>query len=186
MPADFLYWSHSQPRGVAVLTPVDAGRGVEYLRAESVPPTPIKFRREVGRRVTDLMNGSAVAYRLLSPRAVQVLGDAGLTGWKTYPVVIEPEGLHGATDGYVGLSVDGRCGPVRREMARTETRISPAGHPYMAAVGLFFDPSSWDGSDVFVPTNTGHLMVTRRFVTAVTRARLSNFAFEPASDYEWV
>lgn len=175
-------------RGAAIVTPIDETlpRHSPLLRAERTPPSPIVFRLSMGKRPTDLMHGSDPALRLLSPAAVATFTDAGLTGWTTYPVTIDGRGFNGSPDGYVGLAVTGRCGPIERDRARSEVRLSPIGKPYRASVGLYVDPSSWDGSDLFMPRDeTDAVLVSDRARRALLAGKLTNIQFEAMADFVW-
>jgi hypothetical protein len=45
---------------------------------------------------------------------------------------------------------------------------------------MFLDPHEWDGSDLFMPTNSGSVLLTGRAADIVKRARLRNVRLEPA------
>lgn len=100
---------------------------------------------------------------------VRALAQCGATGWGTYPATLH--GKDGAPiEGFVGLTVTGRCGPVKLERAR---RISAArdGALGEAFKGVFFDPASWDGSDVFTdPATATLLFVSDRVKRALDEA----------------
>ncbi len=135
----------------------------------------------------DLIRGSSTEFRLLSPSAQGVLKDGGFSGWSTYPVEIDPNGIRGSVEGYVGLAVTGRCGRIQKELARQELRVNPAGRTVLRPVGMYFTPETWDGSDIFMSEDgNGFIFVTDRVRKALTTARLTNMDFTPMSEYEWL
>jgi hypothetical protein len=56
---------------------------------------------------------------------------------------------------------------------------------YPVRVGLYFEPSSWDGSDLFVSSSeVAWVFVTERIVRAFKRAKVTNAKFEPLDEFE--
>lgn len=51
-------------------------------------------------------------------------------------------------------------------------------------IGYFFDPSTWDGSDVFLATNTNTVFVVERVRRLFERIKARGFSFEPAAEAE--
>ena len=45
---------------------------------------------------------------------------------------------------------------------------------------MFLDPLEWDGSDVFMPSNSGVVLLGARAAAVVRSARLRNVQLEPA------
>ena len=50
--------------------------------------------------------------------------------------------------GYVGLSIRGRCGPIDDSLSERVPKQYPGG-VFPVLKGMYFDPATWDGSDVF-------------------------------------
>ena len=48
--------------------------------------------------------------------------------------------------------------------------------------GIFFDESTWDGSDFFVPEGTAMVCVTARVKEALEKSDLQNFALTSLKD----
>ena len=153
-------------------------------RAEATVATPISFEHDEGTRTEDFLGTTWAALDLLSDRFVEVL--SGFTGWQTYAVVIV--GRDGErVPGYHGLSVTGRCGRV--EWERSERVILPAPVPGGRTTGgwrgLYFSPSSWDGSDIFVPNDgSTFVIVTDEVRAAAEDARLTNVRFARLTEFE--
>jgi hypothetical protein len=114
--------------------------------------------------------------RLVSERVITLLRDAGFTGWRTYDV--ELVGHDGAPiPGYYGLAIHGRCGPIDYSKSEEIPTITPGGvssHWF----GLYFDPDTWDGSDLFMPEGTsGWIFVVDDVKRAFEKAKIKNVEF---------
>ncbi len=111
----------------------------------------------------DLIGTGWATLRVISQRFRQVLDDAQLTGWRTFPVVVLDHALDMPL--YL-LAVTGRCGP-----EYGSSGVHRAGLP---PLGMFLDPHEWDGADLFMPPNAGDVLLTTRAGDVVKRARLRN------------
>lgn len=155
-------------------------------RAEWSPQSPIVFKAKEGAsgsRALDFISTTDVAPKLVSDRVVAILRP--FTGWETYPVIVH--GKDGKViKGYAGLAVTGRCGPIDDTKSRqiTEPPIVPQGLPRKRWLGLYFDLTSWDGSDLFVPEGTGLTVATEAVKVAMGRAEISNVQFTSLTEAE--
>ncbi len=134
-----------------------------------------------GRALRDLIGASLVSIRLVSDRVVDLL--QGFTGWATYAV--EVRGEAGSTiSGYHGLSITGRCGPI--DDSRSQPRLSPppcpGGRWSRKWCGLYFDESTWDGNDFFVPDGTTMIMAVEPVKEVMESEYVSNVGFIPQGD----
>lgn len=185
--SDFFRWSGSERRGTAKVS-LDPGQvapaSFELLKGTAMPEATLRFHVSWSRRLGDFVEGSAISHRFMSPRARQLFDDAGFTGWRPYPAIIRD---HVGEHPYWGLQVTGRCGPITWDDAREEFRPPEIGDgpPYPVYVGPTFDPASWDGSDIFTPTDRStYVLVTSRVREAVERANLTQFEFVRLPDLE--
>jgi len=106
--------------------------------------------------VGDLIPTYWAAVFTVTLRLVDVLRASSLTGWRTLPVTVPGPRL----PPIFLLQVCGRCGPIRGASGRS--------------VGLFLDPRTWDGSDLFLPENEDRILMTARCADALSVARLKN------------
>jgi hypothetical protein len=85
--------------------------------------------------------------------------------------------------GYYGFLVRGRCGPIDDSKRVEVPTICPGGiFPHW--IGLYFDPDTWDGSDIFLPGIYGAMIiVTEDVKLALERARIKNLAFIRLTEY---
>ena len=132
---------------------------------------PIPFRWAEGSRLYDVLL-STLPSELLSARCFHVLETARATGWARYPIELRGKNDE-PIDGYSGLTVTGRCGPLRYDRSRVETRIGASGKPYKVKIGLYFDEGTWDGSDVFTPEGTTFVFVTVKVKQALEEAKIT-------------
>ncbi|MBU0641477.1 MAG: hypothetical protein KKB50_21665, partial [Planctomycetes bacterium] len=142
---------------------------------ECVPNEPIVFefmKGASGSTPYDWVSTSLPPLALMSQRLLD--GLSGFSGWATYPV--EVYGKHKERiEGYHGFSITGRCGPIDRVMGRKLWRDRPADGPFKHNRRFYyFDPSAWDGRDIFVPDGPGSIMILEPVMRALKRARITN------------
>lgn len=151
------------------------------LRGEIRPQKPLVFeymKGASGSTPRDLVSTSLVSLRLISDRVISVLRE--FSGWGTYPV--EVYGKKGERiPGYHGLAVTGRCGPIDDSRSRPAVYppAVPQGRPTLVWIGLYFDPETWDGSDVFLPEDSANIFVTEAVKEAFEKAKITNVEFTP-------
>jgi hypothetical protein len=138
-----------------------------------VPPEPVAVHRAMGGDLWEVIWADQMGPLAVSHRVVELLRAHGFSGWSTYPVLVfDPE--RGVVPGYYGLAVTGRCGPIdygRSQLDGIDTVLPDY-------VGLYFDPDSWDGSDLFF-ADRGRPFCTAEVKTALDRADVRNIAFTP-------
>ena len=148
------------------------------------PRKPLVFTHHSGGKPRDVI-GTTEMLCLVSERVIKVLRENEFTGWTTYPVEIHGKG-GSLVEGYHGFAVTGRCGPIdwcRGKKVRRPPRV-PGGKPCNVWIGMYFDPDSWDGSDVFVPKDTLYTIVTEEVKSAVEGIKPTNVEFEPLTQFE--
>lgn len=152
-------------------------------RAKHVPSSPVIVRHKMGGAPKDFIWTTLVYPVFVSQRVIDLFQDQGFTGWTTYPAVVYAK--DGSTiPGYQGLAITGRCGPIdesRSERAFHTTRTGQ--HPILR--GLYFDPESWDGSDLFTTSSlSGWRFVTEKVKRALEKARVRNVEFRRLTEVE--
>jgi hypothetical protein len=159
---------------------------IALARGACRPAKPLVFQYHSGGRPRDLVGTSHATLDLLSARTVQLLREHDISGWTTFPVQVYAEDDL-LLEGYEGLAVTGRCGPIENSKSREHWR--PPARPGVVDkirvwLGLYFDLATWDGSDIFGPASTAHVFVVERVKQAIERARLTNFSFQALSAVE--
>ena len=161
---------------------IDGARAL--TRGELRVTAPICLRWAMGRRTpSDVIFTTSVRPIIVHERVVQLLEEQRFTGWTTYPVeVYGRDGQH--IPGYHGLAVTGRCGPIDRDRSVVELKQFP-GRVAPVWVGLYFDPATWDGSDIFMPQEGWYgPIVVERVRQAFRRARVKNVQFTRLDEVE--
>ena len=160
----------------------DIPRALAVYRGEQPAHATIAFRRACGRKLYDHVPTTAVWFKLYSETFFAVLAAHQLTGWSSYPISLSTPKVEYA-EGYRGLVVTGRCGPVLSELSRVATKLPPnsRGRPRATKFGYFFDEATHDKSDVFLPAaEGGPLFVSQKAKEALSAAQLKGLQFEAA------
>lgn len=107
-----------------------------------------------------------------------------VTGWADYAAE-----LRGVNNDEVtslrGLVVTGRCGAIdntKSVQVRKPATSGPGEHD--AWIGLFFDPATWDGSDIFIPKDSPYIVVDARVREIFEQALITNVVFVPLPEIE--
>jgi hypothetical protein len=86
---------------------------------------------------------------------------------------------------YLLLTVRGRSGPVDNSLSEFAiVPPAPGGRSMRGWKGLFFKDSSWDGTDIFTPAESGYVCVSRKVKDLFEARRFTNATFEPLSAVE--
>jgi len=158
-------------------------QSMALLRGESTPTSPVVLGYHSGSKARDFVSCSLVAIRVISSRVATLFADAGFTGWCTFPITLShKDGM--PIEGYAGLSVTGSCGPIDNSKSRLEWFDAPCegGQRHRRRLGLFPEPDSWDGSDLFVAEGTATIFVVDAVKRALEKAKITNIKFERAVD----
>jgi hypothetical protein len=159
------------------------GDPLALTRGEVEPKEPVRFHHDEGSRVKDHIGTTWALLHLVSDRFIRALD--GFSGWRTYPVEVYDTGGD-LIAGYQGLAVSGRCGPIDDELS--PVMVLPPPVPQGAAmphrIGIRFWPETWDGSDVFMPENTGWVLVTQEVRDALTAAKITGIELDRITEIE--
>lgn len=158
----------------------DQRRGVLHVRSIGGSR---RYVQDSGSRRADAL-GTTGASMLVSPRVLAVLD--GRTGWSRVRARIALRD-GSVIDDYAALRITGRSGPLDRSLSDPVMLppAAPGGRPTPGLRGLRFDPSTWDGSDVFRPERTQLVIVTADVAEALRRAKLTNLRVEAVDDIEF-
>lgn len=157
------------------------GHPISLLCGDTKPQLPVVVERDEGTKIYDVIwTGWLVP--LVGPRFISVLRDNDVSGWDEYPVeIVDQRGEE--SDGFSGLVVRGRCGPLRDDLSEVVEVVYPSGVRSTEYKGWLFDPETWDGSDVFVPTPCGPIFyVTSRVRDLLVREKITNIELEKATE----
>jgi hypothetical protein len=156
---------------------------IAIFRGDQVPDRPVAFRRDEGRTRYDLIGTTLALPKLVSDRFVEVLEQHELTGWRAYPVDVADE-LGGRMEGLNGLVVTGRSGPPIEKWS-DEVMIPPQtsrGQFGTRLKGVYFEPDTWDETDLFLPGSAGFVLGSASAARAIRGAGITNVTIEPLTD----
>lgn len=163
---------------------VKRDEALALTRSEMQPAHPITVKWTMGRATpVEVIRTTYAAPIIVADSVVQLLRSNGFTGWSLYDVAVHDKQGQ-VIPGYRGLSVTGRCGNIDWAQSVEVPRIRPAGI-FPAWIGFFFDPASWDGSDLFMPAErVGSVLVVEEVKKAFERAKIRNVDFTRLDQYE--
>jgi hypothetical protein len=153
-------------------------------RAEIQPPHPIKIEWAMGRaRPIEVIWTTMGTAMIIADSVVEMLRSHGFTGWGLYDLTVQDKQGQ-PVPGYSGLSVPGRCGNLEQSMSVQVQRICPGGVlPFWK--GLLFEPTTWDGSDFFMPARkTGFIFVVEAVKQAFEQAKIRDVRFTALDQFE--
>lgn len=165
--------------------PHDISNQAELLRGEWIPESPLGVYWAMGRPVpSDIAIGRSTAWFYLSSRVQKLFMDNEFLGWSTYPIVLHDQ-TGEACAGYVGFSITGRCGPIKQQGGEVFPGQRP-GKKFVRRIGLYFDDSTWDGSDLFCPAGeNNYIFVTERVKDLFEKIAIEGFEFTPLAEATW-
>lgn len=172
-------------RGALHVQPVQEFNLNKVFKSLSSVNDPLEFKYHSGSKPMDLVGTTHAWIKLFSEKVINILEKEGFKGWSTIPAkIFGKEGKD--VDGYHVIQVRGHCGRIDDSKSREETipPKSSKGKPRTALMGLYFDPESWDGSDIFSPEETGFIFVTKKVKQALEEAKVINIDFTPITEIE--
>lgn len=171
-----------QPLGVGVAGVVDP---FAVLRGDTPLEEPVQCHHARGSRLYDIVWTTQPPMRLLSKVCLNAFVECSCTGFRTLSAAIHHRKF-GLLDSYSLLVVAGRAGSIQYDKARVERRppIIPGAPERRIGVGVNFDYTTWDGSDLFLLGSSGYIAVSPRVRHALRRTPLSNLMLTPLQDVE--
>lgn len=111
---------------------------------------PIVFKRDYGKKKTDIITTGTPYLYLISENMKGVLEKNNITGCKIFTVRIVDK-KDNEIKGYFGLSITGRSSPAKFDSSNIIIkRLIPEGPEGEFYKGLVFDKNTWDGKDMFI------------------------------------
>lgn len=144
----------------------------------SIHPLIWKQDRDYGNKLRDVLCCGRSLY-LISDRFKNLLNKSGLTGWKSYPIVLYDK-KDRLIEGYNGFSITGRAGNIGKfEFPPMELGYSPK------SKGCYFKFTEWDGSDIF-RVLPHHVIVTKQFAEVLQNHKISGVEIDRLTEYgDW-
>ncbi len=145
---------------------------------------PIVFKQEYGSRLEDILDTGTAILFLISDKMKTILEDNKITGWKIFPIRVYDKGEN-EVEGYHGLSITGRCGPVNYNKSEVIIKsLIEGGEKSRYYKGFYAGLDDWDGSDIFLSRGLFSIIVTQRVREIVKKEKLTNARFENLSEVE--
>jgi len=148
------------------------------LRGELCSKKPVVIKWAMGGAPKDIIWTTSALPVVVSDRFIEILEEERFTGWSTYPVrVYGKDGKE--IPGYRGLAITGRAGSIdesKSELVAYDP-IAPEGKPFVNRKGLYFDPTTWDGSDLFLCGDCGFKFIRGDVKRALERAKIRNVSY---------
>jgi hypothetical protein len=164
----FYHLIEAEKRGEArVVSQVDYDEW-RLKSGEDKPPVPMPMRLSKGKKFYDIVCFQDPFNFLISNRIHSLLIEHKVSGWTSFPVKIE-----GHNEQYWGIQIKGRAGVPNR----------PAVPDFV--IGLDFDISTWDGSDVFLLEGTLFTLISERLCELLISNKTTNLAVEEISKMKW-
>lgn len=150
---------------------------IDLHRGKFRPTEPLAMRHNVGGPLRDVVITGYAVPNVVSQAFVEALSSAGCTGWSLFPVTVyDKQGVPAGA--FHGFQVVGECGPIDwRKSQPVPVRLPGGVFPRLR--GMYFTDGTWDGSDVFGPTENGFVFMTEKAVSVLKRSRISNLDAEP-------
>ena len=138
---------------------------------------PIVFRQSktFGSKIHEINPSDGVCYPIVSDRVISILENNGITGWKTYPIILYDK--HGnRLDGYNGFYVDGMNG-MGLDFEPPQDRCDKTTEDWKWIVTKrgWLDITNWDGRD-FTRAGWG-IIVTERVVKLFKKEKVTGIRF---------
>jgi hypothetical protein len=182
--SDFYTITDRDNRGALILIPQIKSDIDKYkvFRNELIPGDVIDFFPNYGKKTYDLLFSGYTGLFLVSRFIYDLFTSNNISGWNSIPARIRGYETHE----YFLLTVKGRCSAIDYEKSETfiKAPFTPAGKPFEAKRGLFFDLNSWDGSDIFTPEKTTYIFVTEKVKEILLKNRATNIIIENITEHE--
>ena len=138
---------------------------------------PIVFRQCTcfGSKIHEINPTNGVSYPIVSDRVISILENNGITGWKTYPIILYDK--HGnRLDGYNGFYVDVMKG-MGLDFEPPQDRCDKTTEDWKWIVTKrgWLDITNWDGRD-FTRAGWG-IIVTERVVKLFKKEKVTGIRF---------
>lgn len=145
---------------------------------------PLKFKQKYGRRKDDVIRTGYTKLFIISNNFVDVLKNNSITGWRLFDVEISDK-KDGLINGYFGISITGKSGPVNINSSIVIERRRIANGPLCIFYkGAKIDKESWDGSDIFIPEGGFGILLSPKAASILGKSELTNVSIIPLSEVE--
>lgn len=146
---------------------------------------PVFFQHKYGTKLHDILDTGVAGLYLISNKLKEVLENNDLSGWKTFSIKILDK-KENELDGYYGLSIIGRCGPIDYKKSDIiEKQLAPNGPKVKYYKGLHPGLDQWDGSDLFLPESYFGVILSPKAAEVLKKSKLTNINLEELTAIEF-
>ncbi len=135
---------------------------------------PLTFRHQKQHKSLDILDTGTGSFYLISDKMKCLLEENKLTGWKTFSIkLLDKKNIE--IQGYHGLSVLGRCGPINFNNSEIVYReVLSYRPPWKFYKGYQFDLDQWDNSDFFIPKGRLRTIITEKAANILINNKINN------------
>lgn len=155
----------------------------DFFRGELLLDGPLFFKRNLGQKYYDYILGGDVCLNLFHNRFFDALKANSITGYEQFPAVI---GIKEPNIEYSCLIIKGRVhgeDDKKGDLINLGPKV-PGAPPVIVKKGLFFDESTWDGSDFCILDNKAHIIVSERVRQIILDLKITNIKTIPIEEYQ--
>lgn len=144
---------------------------------------PLIVQQKSGTKWTDFLNPSG-QLKIVSNKFIELLESNKITGWSKFKLkIFDKNGTEAF--GYSGFSVIGRCGKIDYSKSFVyENQLVPNGSICKVYKGLYFGYEQWDGSDIFMPEDSLHIIISKKVQDLIKKNKITNIKMQNLADYE--
>lgn len=158
-----------------------------FIKGQVEISRPVDFWHYMGGSIPqDLVATGWSSLYLLSDKAIMLLHENNITGWKSYPVLLHDK-KGNIIDGYALFAITGRCGVIDwTKSERFQKQFAPNAPFTDMLRGIHIDWNTWDRNDFFLPENTTFILVTHRVKDLFVRHNITNTKFTALEKFEMI
>lgn len=174
--------SEKDTRGAMTLVPGLNADFYKLFKGEFIPEHVVECIPSLGSKTFDFLNSGYAGLYMVSKKIIELFNNNAISGWSSIPVRIK--GYEGYE--YYLFTVTGRCSAIDYEKSEASIKapFTTTGRPVEAKRGLYFDLSSWDGSDVFTPEESMFTFVTEKVEKLLYKNKVTNLIIENITKFE--
>ena len=180
----FYILSDSDLKDALYVLPNNQLEDYKLFKGELELTSPIIFYPNIGKKANDLIGSGYAGLNLFSSKITSMLMEHYITGWKTYPCEIYDWNSN-KIEGYTIFSITGRCGIL--DFSKSEKvmmpPLGPKGKSIEGLKGLYFEPDSWDGADIFTPEGTKLIFVKEKVKKLFEENSITNITFKKITEF---
>lgn len=152
---------------------------LSIIRGECNLPDIVYCKKMSGNKKYDIVVGNHPAMLFISNKVVDLLLQENISGWQSKRAIIKIDEKEEILD-YNLFVINGRCGKIDSNRSKLVQKppIVKGGTIRNVKIGLFFDETTWDGSDIFNPKNTGLIFIKEKVKHLFEKNKITNTQFE--------